>query len=282
MTLSAVSMQMKMLEQELGVSLFDRSFRPPLLTPIGRVVADKAQMILRANNDLLDACRSRDLLAGEFRIGFVPTSSVRLMPDFLAQARVQHPSAQFHIETGLSESLAKLVSTGVLDAAVITGTDDIPSNIHVELLMEEELVYCLPTPCTHWSIDRCMTGLTFIHFMPLSGIGRLIAQYISHSNLRPASSLILDSVEAVAECVMKGIGFAILPEPDIRRHFGKGQITLRSLSPGPLKRALVLATISDGRMRAYIEPLAKLLTSEAASKKAKSKQRTSGNRTNRA
>lgn len=272
MTPSAVSMQMKMLELELGVSLFDRSFRPPLLTPIGRVVADKAQIVLQANDDLLDVCRSKDLLAGEFRIGFVPTASVRLMPDFLAQARTEHPSAQFHIETGLSESLAKMVSAGTLDAAIITATDDLPTNIHVELLMEEELVFCLPTPCSYWSIDRCMTGLTFIQFMPLSGIGRLIAQYMSRSNWRPVSSLILDSVEAVAECVMKGIGFSILPEPDIRRHFGEGQITLRSLSPSPLNRSLVLITISGGRMQTYLELLTKLLTKESGAKKARKRK----------
>jgi DNA-binding transcriptional LysR family regulator len=258
MTASAVSMQMKMLERELGVALFDRSFRPPLITPLGRLVAAKAQIMLRANDDLLDACRSTDVLSGEFRMGFVPTSSVRLLPDFLARAREQHPAAHFQIETGLSDALVKMVSIGALDAAVVTGTDDIPANIHMQTVKEEELVFCMPPSCADWAIDECMAKLTFIHFMPMSGIGRLIAQYMSRAAWHPSNSFVLDSVEAVAECVMKGIGFSILPEPDIRRHSRKDQILLRALAPEPLKRLLVLASVSGGRMQMYKDSLIKL------------------------
>ena len=258
LTASAVSMQMKMLERELGVALFDRSFRPPLITPMGRLIAGKAQIILRANDDLLDACRSGNVLSGEFRMGFVPTSSVRLLPDFLARAREWHPAAHFQIETGLSEALIRMVSTGALDAAIVTQTDDIPGNIHIQTVAEEELVFCLPPWCANYSIDECMTKLTFIHFMPMSGIGRLIAQYMSRAAWHPSNSIVLDSVEAVAECVMKGIGFSILPEPDIRRHFREDKILLRALSPEPLTRLLVLASISGGRMQMYIDALIKL------------------------
>jgi DNA-binding transcriptional LysR family regulator len=263
MTASAVSMQMKMLEQELGVSLFDRSFRPPQLTPIGKVVASKAKALLLANDDLLDACRSPDTLSGEFRLGFVPTSSVRLLPDFLARARAIHPAAHFRIATGLSEDLVKMVSEGALDAAIITQTDDMPNNIQAQTLVEEELVFCLPASCADWTIDQCMEQMTFIHFLPNSGIGRLIAQYLSKLDRRSANSFVLDSVEAVAECVIKGIGFSILPEPDIRRHFRENQIVLRSLDPTPLTRKLVLVSISKGRMTVYTKLLVKLLKQPA-------------------
>ena len=46
MTLSAVSMQMKSLEEQLDASLFDRKFRPPKLTPLGLAVAEKAQAVV--------------------------------------------------------------------------------------------------------------------------------------------------------------------------------------------------------------------------------------------
>jgi DNA-binding transcriptional LysR family regulator len=258
MTASAVSMQMKVLERELEVALFDRSFRPPQLTPIGKVVAIKAKHLLQANDDLLDSCRSPGSLSGEFRLGFVPTSSVRLLPGFLTRAREAHPAAQFRIETGLSEELVKMVSAGALDAAIVTQTDDMPSNIHAQTLVEEELVFCLPASYGDWTIDQCMEKITFIQFLPDSGIGRIIAQYLSKLHPRSVNSFVLDSVEAVAECVMKGIGFSILPEPDIRRHSRYDQIVLRSLRPTPLTRKLVLVSIDSGRMKMYIKPLVKL------------------------
>ncbi|MEO1794512.1 MAG: LysR family transcriptional regulator, partial [Pseudomonadota bacterium] len=46
-TLSAVSMQMKMLERDLDAELFDRTRRPPSLTPLGRRVADQARDVLK-------------------------------------------------------------------------------------------------------------------------------------------------------------------------------------------------------------------------------------------
>jgi len=82
---------------------------------------------------------------------------------------------------------------------------------------------------------------------------------IFYIEVRKRFADVLDSVEAVAECVMKGIGFSILPEPDIRRHSRYDQIVLRSLRPTPLTRKLVLVSIDSGRMKMYIKPLAKLL-----------------------
>jgi DNA-binding transcriptional LysR family regulator len=253
-------MQMKVLERELRVALFDRSFRPPALTPIGRLVAAKAHAMLRAGDDLLDVCQSRDAMSGEFRMGFVPTSSVRLLPNFLSRVREQHPNAHFQVETGLSDDLTNKVFLGTLDAAVVTGTDDIPSTLALRTLVKEELVFCLPLSCSNWPLDECMKKTTFIHFMPHSGIGRLIAQRLSRSGWSPTNMIVLDSVEAVAECVTAGVGFSILPEPDIRRHFSD-QMSLRSLSPRAMTRKLVLATIKEGRMRLYVERLAALLGS---------------------
>lgn len=265
MTVSAVSMQMKMLEQELRVALFDRSFRPPQLTPIGKAVAMQAKILLQANDALLDVCQSAGALSGEFNLGFVPTSSVRLLPEFLRRAVEAHPAAHFRIATGVSEELVKMVSGGALDAAVVTHTDDMPANIHADTLLEEELVLCLPPSHADWTMEDCLAKMTFIHFLPASGIGRLIAQYFTRVDRRAIKSLILDSVEAVSECVMKGIGFSILPEPDIRRHARRDQIVLRSLEPLPLTRRLVLVSIAGGRMKTHVKVLVNLLTQSKTS-----------------
>lgn len=238
MTLSTVSMQMKGLEEELGVALFDRTFRPPKLTPMGRRVADEARRVSVACDHLLSACRVSGVLSGNFRIGFVLTSSIRLLPDFLMRARHRAPQASFIVETGLSDDLISRVGAGVLDAAVVTAAN-IPRSIDFHVLTREEMVYCMPPIARDWTIERCMKDLPFIHFMPQTGIGRLIAQHLLQNDLKPRNVIMLDSVEAVAECVRAGVGFAILPEPDIRRNAGDTAI-LRSLSDKLVMRELVL------------------------------------------
>ena len=66
MTLSAVSMQMKALEAELDVELFDRQSRPPRLTPLGRQVAVQARAILSERDGLTMLCQD----TGESRLKF--------------------------------------------------------------------------------------------------------------------------------------------------------------------------------------------------------------------
>ena len=66
MTLPALSMQMKALETELDVALFDRSVRPPRLTAIGRLVVEKARGIISQENESEIYQRSsRNLVLGD-------------------------------------------------------------------------------------------------------------------------------------------------------------------------------------------------------------------------
>ncbi len=237
MTLSAVSMQMKGLEDELEVPLFDRTHRPPKLTPMGRRVVEQARAVSRTSADLFSVCEQGEGLTGNFRIGFVGTSSVRLLPHFLMNARTHAPQASFAVQTGLSDELMERVSHGDLDAAVVTSAS-IPRAIQPHVLATEELLFCLPQQMEGWSVERCMKELPFIHFMPKTGIGQLIAGHLSEQRLTPKEVIVLDSVEAVAECVLAGAGFGILPKPDVARHANKG-IVLRPLEPRPVTRQLV-------------------------------------------
>ena len=261
MTLSAVSMQMKTLEGALDAALFDRAFRPPQLTPLGRRVAGRARDVLGAYDRLLSLCQSPDVVKGDFRIGFVPTSSVRLLPLFLARVQERFPEAHFTVETGLSDDLLARLKAGMLDLAVLTGGVDIPRTMPTIPLSHEELVYCLPPHAADWSIADCMAQISFIHFMPQTGIGRLIAQQLDRMDVSPSDVIVLDRVDAVAECVRAGVGFSILPKPDIER-FAKGEIVLRSMTPRPVTRDLVLAWLGGNRVDAHAPLLAEALATD--------------------
>ncbi|MEO1793243.1 MAG: LysR substrate-binding domain-containing protein, partial [Pseudomonadota bacterium] len=242
------------LERDLDAELFDRTRRPPSLTPLGRRVADQARDVLKAQARLVEICRGEDALAGDFAIGFVLTASVRLLPRFLKTARASFPEASFQVATGLSQNLIADVASGRLDAAVVTGGGPIPAAVSAHTLIEEPMVYCVPTAAQRWPIARCFSELSFIHFMPDAGIGRLIAEYLARSGLQPSRTIVLDSVEAVLECTAAGVGFSILPEPDVTRLAGD-HLKRRSLGGERLVRELALVTGRDttaGRQAAAI------------------------------
>jgi DNA-binding transcriptional LysR family regulator len=242
MTLSTLSMQMKTLEEELQVSMFDRSHRPPKLTPIGREIADKAQIVLNAENALLESSHENTGLAGNYRIGFVATASVRLLPLFLKNAKIKAPKANFDLETALSETLEERVLSGQLDAAILTASKHAEAGLKYDVLREETLVHALPSKFATLSIEEMAQELPFLQFNPSSGIGKVIANHVrkltSKSKKQP---IVLDSVEAIMECVNEELGFTLLAEPDIKRYANEA-VSIAPTEGKTLSRQLVLAT----------------------------------------
>lgn len=245
MTLSALSMQMKTLEQDLGVDLFDRSFRPPKLTPIGRRIAQQSQDVIQAEKKLLDACQEQNALSGTYRIGFVATASVRLLPLLLKNAAAKYPSVHLNIETGLSELLEEKLISGQLEAAILTASGEASAGIEYATLREEELAYAIPQGYAHLPLKELIYELPFLQFNPNSGIGKLIANHISKLSSRRNRAIGLDSVEAIMECVNQGIGFTMLTLPDIKR-YSKGEVKVQHPKGKAITRKLVLATTERG------------------------------------
>ena len=263
MTLSAVSMQMKSLERQLGVSLFNRAFRPPKLTPLGHSIAGHAAMLLNAEEQLLNVCSSSTPLLGHFSIGFVTTTSVRLLPGFLKNAVVKTPHAKFEFETGLSETLAEKVIQGQLDAAIITASGLPNPGLNYSILFEDPFVFAAHKSSGHEQLSTLIKNTPFLHFMPNTGIGKLIASHMNtitpkqSPDQRPAS-IVLDSVEAIMECVKQKIGFTLLPRPDIKR-YADNDIVMFDNTDITLNRQLVLVTAQSGHMEAQIPALKNLL-----------------------
>lgn len=249
MTLSAVSMQMKALESDLGAALFDRSSRPPRLTPLGRAVCDRAGRMLAVEAELRAACQPQDRLTGRYRIGFVPTASVRLLPTFLVNAQKLAPDATFEVVTGLSAMLEASIRRGDLEFAVVTASPSPEAGLAYRALREETLAFAAPPEPALRTVGALLAHLPFLHFMPTSGIGKLIAAHMAALGDTERDHLVLDSVEAIMECVNSGIGFTLLPEPDIRRYAAP---TVRIFPAGPphLTRRLALASATTPQRQA--------------------------------
>ncbi len=239
MTLSAVSMQMKMLEQELDASLFDRTQRPPILTAKGRQVVAKAKDLLVSEQELVRSCQSAGPLQGTYRIGFVHSASVRILPQFLKSVRTHCPNAHFEVETGLSKQLETKVQERRLDLAVLTATQRNSDLFEYNTLRTEPLNYAIPKSLNAYDENWLFQNIPFLHFSPATGIGQLISRHLKNLKIKPKKIIVLDGMESIIECVKQEIGFTILPMPDIDRCAGN-DLSVRSVSKEGLSRDLVL------------------------------------------
>ena len=147
-----------------------------------------------------------------------------------------------------------------MDAAILTASKQTAPGLRYDVLREETLVYALPEQEKIRSVEEMALVLPFLQFNPNSGIGKVIANHVRKLTSKSTGQpIVLDSVEAIMECVNEGIGFTLLAEPDIRRYADEG-VRIEASSGKPLTRQLVLATaIKDGSLE-MSEELVKLFT----------------------
>src|SRR5690606_11105151 len=90
-----LSTQIKKLEEFLAVQLIERSNKQFMLTAVGAKVVEMARRVLHEVDALVDFCRpSRDPLAGEIRLGLIPTIAPSLLPHLVPELRRKLPRLQ--------------------------------------------------------------------------------------------------------------------------------------------------------------------------------------------
>lgn len=118
LTPSAVSQQIQALEQELDVTLFERSTRPPNLTAEGLQVLEMARAVLRMEDDTRASLRG-DRIAGTLMLGSVRSSALNLLPKAIVRMKTRYPNLKTNLRVSLSSTLIADVASGRLDAAVV-------------------------------------------------------------------------------------------------------------------------------------------------------------------
>lgn len=119
-TQPTLSMQLRKLERALGVVLFDRSRTPVVPTDAGRVVAAQARVALREAArvaDIVDA--GRGVVAGELRIGVIPTLAPYLLPRVVDDLARVHPHLELVVEERVTDDVLAALRRDTLDAGLI-------------------------------------------------------------------------------------------------------------------------------------------------------------------
>ncbi|MBZ0168930.1 MAG: hydrogen peroxide-inducible genes activator [Kofleriaceae bacterium] len=116
----ALSMQIRELEQNLGVELVERRPGEILLTDAGREIARRGRTILSAVRDLADYARHRaQVLCGPLRLGVIPSLAPYLLPRLLPVLQARHPELRLELRETQTRLLIDELARGALDAAMV-------------------------------------------------------------------------------------------------------------------------------------------------------------------
>jgi len=115
-----LSAQLKKLEAELGVQLFERTSKRVHITETGKLIVDQARQILNAVDHLKNiAEETKDPFAGTFRLGIIPTLGPYLLPYVLKAIKAELPNLELIVCENKTETIVKQLKKGLLDAIIL-------------------------------------------------------------------------------------------------------------------------------------------------------------------
>lgn len=135
----SLSMQIQKLEEELGVKIFDRTKKPVIPTEIGAGIVAQARVILREAGLLQQMVNDRrDVMAGEIRIGIIPTLAPYLLPALFQHMREHYPRLDLIVKESITREIIQELKHNRLDCGLVVTPLREPS-IREEVLFYEEL-----------------------------------------------------------------------------------------------------------------------------------------------
>lgn len=115
-----LSGQIKKLEDELGVAIFERTNRSVEVTPVGEAILGHARQILEQADTITQLARAQqDPLAGALRIGAIPTLSPYLVPLILTPLKKRHPQLKLVLSEEMTDTLLQRLHNHEIDAALL-------------------------------------------------------------------------------------------------------------------------------------------------------------------
>jgi len=239
----ALSVQIRRLESELGVSLFQRTGRGVIRTNDGTLFHQLCVPILRDFEKLRR--RMQDLsgeTAGEIAVGLIPSITNSLLAEVLSEFTKRFPNVTVRAAEAYSAMLADRVIAGKLDFAVINNLGNMGGLI-VQRLVTEDLV--LVTERRKGGKVVPVEPLTLVKMnlvLPTreNGLRAVIEQYFSAKGLKIKPSLELDSLVPALRLVETSGWATILPLSAVRRAASAGRVSITPFIGRPLARELVL------------------------------------------
>jgi DNA-binding transcriptional LysR family regulator len=213
LTAAGVAKRIHALESEIGAVLVTRSGRTIRPTEAGAAIVEHARHFLVDARDF-KSIAATDQPSGQLRLGAFQSALCGLLPDVLALMKETYPQIDVRIRRGTSAELYRKVLDGDdLDAAIISRPPFvIPKRCDWRLLREEPLIVLTRAPAASRKPHAILASEPFIRLDRKLWPGRLVDAYLRKAGIQPRESFEINSFEAIAVMVDRGLGVSLLPD----------------------------------------------------------------------
>lgn len=235
---SAVSFQIRQIEDQVGFPLFERIGRKVALTEAGRSMLNGARPVLQALRDLDVAMLAlKGAETGRVTLGLVSTAKY-IVPHMIAQFRTVCPGIHVQLREGNRRFIATLLQDGGIDMAVMGQSHD-PALVRAERFASHPTVVIAGPNhplCKGPVPPKALWSEWFILREPGSGTRALADEYFEAQGFKPPVALESSSNEMIKQAVMAGMGLAVMSRHTVNLELSLGLIRVLDVPGFPILR----------------------------------------------
>jgi LysR family transcriptional regulator for metE and metH len=276
-TQSAVSHQLRELEDRLGTPLFVRSGRRMLLTPAGRLIVDAADEVLgtiaRVESQVEQIARHE---AGELRVCTHCYTGYSWLPAIVSELRRRYPAFGLQIVPEYTVDPITALLDARLDLAIMNDESDDRRLRHRELFDDEHVAV---VPASHRWATRPFVTPEEIAAEPLYLFSRsiensfVVKHVLRPAGLAPAHVTYLQLPEGIIEMVKAGMGATVLPKWSIANALASSGLKAIRITRDGVFRKWYAVTLSDAAATPFVEEFIRLLIAQAPASRRTARRR---------
>ena len=227
---SAATQSIHRLEKQLGVTLIDRSKRPFVLTPEGKICYEGFHEILETFDSVVSRVQaSKNQGGGVIRVAAIYSVGLHDMSKCMRDFMTEEPKTKIRLEFLHPDKVYQAVLNSEADVGVVS-YPTASADLNVIQLRSEEMV--VVTPYGHpLSSERSikiedLEGLDYVGFDRELPIRRETDRYMRQHNVRVNVVTEFDNIETIKQAIEVGLGLSILPRPTVSNDHQRGRLTV--------------------------------------------------------
>lgn len=266
LTQPAVSMQVKQLEEHLGVALFEQLGKRIHLTEAGQEVLAYARTVTQQLDELESVLnRIKGLSGGKLRIS-VATTANYFIPTLLGTFSRRYPEVTVSLDVTNREALLQQLSENTVDL-VIMGQPPAGLDVEAEVFMENPLIVVAPPghPLAHQKkipLKRLQEEV-FLVREPGSGTRSAMERFFAEREIHLKTGMEVGSNEAIKQSVQAGLGLGLLSRATIEQELELKRLVVLDVAEFPIMRHWYLVHRRGKRLSAVAEVFKDFMLKEA-------------------
>lgn len=257
-TQAAISMQIRQLEEEVGLPLFTRTPRRVIMTEAGEYLLERARRIMREHDSALaEIAEVAGAEHGRLRIGSASALfATRQLPSILQKLKGAFPNAEISVTSGTSQALVDKIMHGEVDIAFVSLPVE-SSNVTIDSLFSDEIV-AIGHPEHPLAKDKFVSAATLAGENLILGekggnTRRMIDEFFDAANVRPNICMELSRQEAINQMVENNMGVGMAGAKAVADEIREGRLVSWLIEGAEIKWDLGLARLRGG----YYSPISR-------------------------